>query len=149
MVPTRDPIMFERIVHWRATGEGRVMVEFLFERQHRPAAPQRLFNISDGDTPTILQPVRMVSVDTPEKSHYAGSRAAQARPCRQLLEEGAYSEIPDGLRNYLIEFGNLGAPSPRSVASLVGAVRAKNDRLVGRDGSSTARQRPSSHCVSG
>ncbi len=82
------------------------MVEFPFERQRRPAAPQRLHTLSDGDTPTILQPVRMVSTDTPEKSHYAG-KAEVAQPkldrCRQLLADGAYPEIPSGLRDYLLE----------------------------------------------
>jgi endonuclease YncB( thermonuclease family) len=78
------------------------MVEFAFERERRPAVPQRLFNISDGDTPVIQQPVRMVSTDTPEKSHYAG-KAEVAQPkldrCRQLLEDGAYAQIPEGLRD--------------------------------------------------
>lgn len=82
------------------------MVEFGFERQIRPAAPHRLFTISDGDTPTILQPVRMVSIDTPEKSHYAG-KAETAQPkldrCRQLLLDGTYPAIPDTLRTYLVD----------------------------------------------
>ena len=34
--------------------------------------PHTLSRISDGDTPVIDQPVRMVSVDTPEKAEYAG-----------------------------------------------------------------------------
>ena len=82
------------------------MVEFAYDREVRPAASHRLFNISDGDTPTILQPVRMVSIDTPEKSHYAG-KAETAQPkldrCRQLLLDGVYPAIPDDLRDYLVD----------------------------------------------
>jgi endonuclease YncB( thermonuclease family) len=82
------------------------MIAFDFKRQLRPAADHRLYHISDGDTPTILQPVRMVSIDTPEKAHYAG-KPETAQPkldrCRQLLLDGAYPEIPDGLRRYLLD----------------------------------------------
>jgi endonuclease YncB( thermonuclease family) len=48
------------------------MVAFDFPRPSRPANPHRLASTSDGDTPVIDQPVRMVSVDTPEKPGYAG-----------------------------------------------------------------------------
>jgi len=51
------------------------VLNFTFDRETRPVAPQRLFSVSDGDTPSILQPVRMVSIDTPEKKHYAGRPA--------------------------------------------------------------------------
>lgn len=82
------------------------MVEFNFERQLRPPAAHRLFSITDGDTPTILQPVRMVSADTPEKSHYAGKpQVAQPKldTCRQRLLDGVYPAIPDGMRKYLVD----------------------------------------------
>lgn len=80
-------------------------LSFDFDRELRPAAPHRLFNVSDGDTPKILQSVRMVSVDTPEKAHYAG-RAEVAQPkldrCRQRLADGFYPGIPIKFRDYLI-----------------------------------------------
>jgi endonuclease YncB( thermonuclease family) len=86
--------------------EGRAVLSFDYERDRRPAAPQRLYNISDGDTPTIFQPVRMVSVDTPEKAHYAG-RPEVAQPklaaCRERLTSGFYPDIPVGFRDYLLE----------------------------------------------
>jgi hypothetical protein len=73
------------------------------DRDQRPAAAQRLFSVSDGDTPAILQPVWMVSTDTPEKTHYAG-RPEVAQPkldaCRVRLLDRFYPQIPDGLRDY-------------------------------------------------
>lgn len=81
-------------------------VSFDFDRKSRPAAPQHLHNVSDGDTPRILQPVRMVSVDTPEKAGYAG-RPEVAQPkldeCRQRLESGFYPDIPAPLAGYLVD----------------------------------------------
>jgi hypothetical protein len=80
------------------------MVAFDFPRTTRPAHPRQLSRTSDGDTPVIDQPVRMVSVDTPEKQHYAGlPPTAQAKldRCRQRLHDGAYAALPDGLREYL------------------------------------------------
>lgn len=44
----------------------------LQNRQSRRATPKRLIRTSDGDPPVIEQPIRMVSVDTPEKAGYAG-----------------------------------------------------------------------------
>jgi hypothetical protein len=74
-------------------------LSFDFDREDRPAAPQRLHTVSDGDTPSIFQPVRMVSTDTPEKKGYAG-RPELAQPkldvCRQRLEGGFYPQIPNG-----------------------------------------------------
>ncbi len=119
---------------------GGAVVEFPFERDRRPAAPQRLFNISDGDTPTILQPVRMVSTDTPEKSGYAG-RAEVAQPkldrCRQLLEDGAYPQIPEGLRAYLIDRLDSGAAARHIAAGGEASVQFDlllRDRLTRADG---------------
>ncbi len=87
-------------------------LSFKFDRELRPAASHRLFSVSDGDTPSILQPVRMVSTDTPEKAHYAG-RPEIAQPkldkCRQRLSDGFYPTIPQDLRTYLIERLDAGA----------------------------------------
>jgi hypothetical protein len=81
------------------------MVAFDFPRLTRPATPRQLANISDGDTPVIDQPVRMVSVDTPEKAGYAGLPAT-AQPkldrTRTRLLDGTYDALPQGLRDYLV-----------------------------------------------
>ena len=81
------------------------MITLDYPRAERPAAPHRLYSISDGDTPQILQPVRMVSTDTPEKAGYAG-RSELAQPkldeCRRRLETGFFPEIPAALVEYLV-----------------------------------------------
>src|SRR5258706_14828043 len=91
------------------------MVDFGYVRQVRKAAAHRLYDISDGDTPNIVQPVRMVSIDTPEKSGYAGlPEVAQPKldTCRQRLLDGVYPAIPDGLRTYLVDRLDAGAAAP-------------------------------------
>lgn len=83
-----------------------VQVSFNYERNIRPASPRTLIRVSDGDTPVIDQPIRMVSCDTPEKAAYAGRpevSQTKLNSCKQRLEDGFYSEIPMQLRNYLIE----------------------------------------------
>lgn len=82
------------------------MVTFDFPRVIRPASDHDLLSVSDGDTPNIRMPVRMVSVDTPEKATYAGGPpTAQATldRCRQRLLDGTYDALPQGLRDYLVE----------------------------------------------
>jgi endonuclease YncB( thermonuclease family) len=82
------------------------MVAFDFPRTLRDARPHTLSRISDGDTPVIDQPVRMVSVDTPEKAEYAGlPPTAQVKldRCRQRLQDGTYQHLPETLRTYLLE----------------------------------------------
>ncbi|SDK21405.1 hypothetical protein [Streptomyces indicus] len=83
------------------------MIEFDFPRVTRPPAAQRLLRTSDGDTPVIEQPVRMVSVDTPEKAHYAGLPAtAQVKldRCLARLTDGTFDAfLPGALRAYLAE----------------------------------------------
>ncbi|MFL6420705.1 MAG: hypothetical protein ACJ71P_15050 [Nitrososphaeraceae archaeon] len=78
-----------------------VQVIFNYERNIRPAAPRTLARVSDGDTPVIDQPIRMVSCDTPEKAGYAG-RPEVSQPklnlCKQRLETGFYNEIPIQLK---------------------------------------------------
>ena len=81
-----------------------VTVEFHVHRTTIRTDDRTLLGQSDGDTVTIDEPVRMVSVDTPEKSGYAGSPAI-AQPkldrCRQRLEAGLFPDIPDAVVAYL------------------------------------------------
>lgn len=81
-----------------------VQVSFNYARNIRIAQPRTLFRVSDGDTPVIEQPIRMVSCDTPEKALYAG-RPEVSQPklesCKEKLRNGFYDEIPSGLRGYL------------------------------------------------
>jgi len=117
------------------------MLSFDFDRQLRPASAQRLFSVSDGDTPSILQPVRMVSIDTPEKKHYAG-RPEVAQPkleaCRQRLLDGFYPQVPEGLRNYLVDRLDGDAAARHIAAGEEATVRFDlllKDRLARPDGS--------------
>lgn len=92
-----------------------VTVSFDFEGPSRKPTSKKLSRISDGDTPVIEQPIRMVSCDTPEKSGYAGG-PDKAQPkldkCRQRLEGSYYSKIPKELRKYLI--GKLTATAAKN-----------------------------------
>jgi endonuclease YncB( thermonuclease family) len=63
-----------------------------------------MIRTSDGDTPVIEQPIRMVSCDTPEKGGYAGNPPVSQPKldlCRQRLNDGFYGVLPSGLRQYL------------------------------------------------
>jgi endonuclease YncB( thermonuclease family) len=80
-------------------------VNFTFPRERRRADKRTFLKTSDGDTPVIEQPIRMVSCDTPEKAGYAG-KPQTAQPkldlCRQRLsDDGFYGTLPSSLRNYL------------------------------------------------
>jgi endonuclease YncB( thermonuclease family) len=85
------------------------MPDLIEDYDYRPAfhtaQPRNLLQISDGDTPVIQQPIRMVSCDTPEKAGYAG-KPEKSQPkldlCRSRLESGFYSDIPEPLGDYLI-----------------------------------------------
>ena len=82
-----------------------ITVTFQYTRTTRAATPRRLSRTSDGDTPVIEQPIRMVSCDTPEKAHYAGRpevSQVKLNTCRERLTNGFYNEIPADLRHYLI-----------------------------------------------
>jgi endonuclease YncB( thermonuclease family) len=83
-----------------------VQTQFKFARTTRAAAPRKLLRSSDGDTPVIEQPIRMLSCDTPEKSGYAGPPVAAQRRleiCRQRLAGDFYATaLPKGLRRYLL-----------------------------------------------
>ncbi|RZT94897.1 thermonuclease family protein [Rivibacter subsaxonicus] len=87
-------------------GPAIVVPRFGFARTTRAAAPRKLLRASDGDTPVIEQPIRMLSCDTPEKSGYAGGPvAAQLRldRCRERLAGDFYASLlPKELRRYLL-----------------------------------------------
>lgn len=83
-----------------------VTVNFNYNRESRSANPLKLYRVSDGDTPVIEQPIRMVSCDTPEKAGYAGkpeTSQPKLEVCRQHLVENHYydTHLPSGLRDYL------------------------------------------------
>lgn len=82
-----------------------VTIDFNFKRNIKKANPQRFLRASDGDTPVIEQPIRLVSVDTPEKNRYAGG-PTKSQPkldeCKNRLENGFYDNIPKQTRDYLI-----------------------------------------------
>jgi endonuclease YncB( thermonuclease family) len=83
-----------------------VTVDFKFKRQLRQANDHKLLRTADGDTPYIEQPVRMVSVDTPEKAGYAGLPETAQKTldeCRRRLEENYYPDVPEALRKYFIK----------------------------------------------
>jgi endonuclease YncB( thermonuclease family) len=83
-----------------------VSVNFNYPRGSAKPNPLKLYMVSDGDTPVVEQPIRMVSCDTPEKAEYAG-KADKSQPkleaCKQRLVEDHYYDkhLPKGLREYL------------------------------------------------
>lgn len=83
-----------------------VQVNFNYNRNIRKATSKKLIQTSDGDTPIIEQPIRMVSCDTPEKAQYAG-KPERSQPkldtCKQRLENGFYNLLPEELCDYLVE----------------------------------------------
>ena len=83
-----------------------VQVNFNFQRNVRSSTPKKLVRTSDGDTTLIVQAIRMVSCDTPEKAPYAG-KPETSQPkldkCRERLKVGFYNMLTQELRNYLIE----------------------------------------------
>jgi hypothetical protein len=116
------------------------MVGFDFPRTIRSAQPRQLARTSDGDTPVIDQPIRMVSIDTPEKQHYAGlppTAQAKLNRCRDRLQDGTYAAVPAGLRDFLV--GRLTPDAAeRHIAAGLGATAAfealQNQRLTRPDG---------------
>jgi endonuclease YncB( thermonuclease family) len=83
-----------------------VQVEFNYDRNIRRASPRALLRVSDGDTPVVDQPIRMVSCDTPEKAGYAGlPEVSQPKLdlCRQRLETGFFEEIDSKLKDYFLD----------------------------------------------
>jgi endonuclease YncB( thermonuclease family) len=82
-----------------------VQVDVHFPRQVCAANARRLVGTSEGETPHIEQPVRLVSCDMPETSIYAGApQAAQQKldACRARLENGFYDALPEELRSHLL-----------------------------------------------
>jgi hypothetical protein len=80
----------------------------------------------------------MVSTDTPEKKHYAG-RLAQLKldACRQRLLDGFYPDIPDGLRDYLVDRLDADAAARHIAAGEEASVQFDlllKDRLARPDG---------------
>ncbi|QIF01612.1 hypothetical protein [Roseimicrobium sp. ORNL1] len=71
-----------------------------------PPQSRQMVSFADGDTISIVQPIRMLSCDTPEKEGFAGA-AAIAQPkldrCRTRLEGGFFPDIPNETKDYLIE----------------------------------------------
>jgi endonuclease YncB( thermonuclease family) len=80
-------------------------VDFRIPQKTIRTDDRTLLKQTDGDTVDIHEPVRMVSVDTPEKAAYAGAPAT-AQPklnlCRQRLESGFFPEVPDDMTAYLV-----------------------------------------------
>ncbi len=73
------------------------VVDFHFARTTRRARSRSVSYISDGGTPVVEQPIRMVSCDTPEKAGYAGrAEISQAKldACHDRLDGGYYPRIP-------------------------------------------------------
>jgi len=81
-------------------------VDFDFAPNQRgPFDHRGLLIPSDGDTPLIEQPIRMVSIDTPEKSYEGGKELGQEKlnACRARLEAGFYDGlIPQETKVYLL-----------------------------------------------
>jgi endonuclease YncB( thermonuclease family) len=81
-------------------------VDFNFDPEQRgPFDHRGLRTPSDGDTPIIEQPIRMVSIDTPEKSYGGGQELGQEKldACRDRLLAGFYDElIPEETKAYLL-----------------------------------------------
>jgi endonuclease YncB( thermonuclease family) len=117
-----------------------VTVPFDFEGPSRKPSAKKLNRVSDGDTPVIEQPIRMVSCDTPEKSGYAGG-PDKAQPkldaCRKRLEGNYYSAIPKELREYLISKLTTNAATKHISAGYDASVefeKALDERLQKPDG---------------
>jgi len=80
-------------------------VNFQFRAELRNAAKRSLRRSSDGDTPVIDQPIRMVSIDTPEKKYSGGREVGQEKldACRARLTDGRYDAVlPQTMRDYLL-----------------------------------------------
>ena len=81
-------------------------VDFDFTPNQRgPFDHRGLQEPSDGDTPLIEQPIRMVSIDTPEKSYQGGKELGQEKlnACRDRLQSGFLDPlIPDETKAYLV-----------------------------------------------
>lgn len=80
-------------------------ISFGFKRTRYRPIGRGFIDISDGDTPNVNYPIRMVSCDTPEKANYAG-KPGKSQPkldeCKRRLKGNYYPSIPSNLKTYLI-----------------------------------------------
>lgn len=82
----------------------QVTIEFT-PYQRGPFDHRGLKEPSDGDTPLIEQPIRMVSIDTPEKQYGGGKALGQEKlnACRDRLQSGFFDGLmPDETKTYLL-----------------------------------------------
>ena len=110
-----------------ARATGAVQVDFDLRPVTIRTDDRTLLAQGDGDTVTIDQPVRMVSVDTPEKSRYAGSPAISQPKldrCRERLEAGFFPEVPDAMAGYL-----AARITPDAAARHIGAANRAGEEL--------------------
>lgn len=118
------------------------MPNFSFNRKYYQPQPRTLFqdDNNDGDTLKIVQPVRMVSCDTPEKANYAG-KPSVSQPkldkCKERLEEDFFN-IPVGMKNYLLSKLQDGQAAAKHIEAGQKATAFFNqileDRLTKEDG---------------
>jgi hypothetical protein len=68
--------------------------------------PRQMVSFADGDSISIVQPIRMLSCDTPEKEGFAG-RAETVQPhldrCAERLRGDFYAAIPGPMLEYVLE----------------------------------------------
>jgi endonuclease YncB( thermonuclease family) len=79
-----------------------------------PPQPRQMVSFADGDTISIVQPIRMLSCDTPEKEGFAGTATtAQVTLdlCATRLRNGFYSAVPQAMREYLLDRLDVSAAS--------------------------------------
>lgn len=85
----------------------KIAIKTDFDRTIKPASRKSsIGDPADGDTPHITQPIRLVSVDTPEKESVAGKPATAQKKLdltRKRIEDGLFGELlEDGLAAYLL-----------------------------------------------
>ncbi|MGW2787663.1 hypothetical protein ACWC3X_41830 [Streptomyces populi] len=116
------------------------VIDLGFVGLSRPPKDYRFLSVTDGDTPDIAMPVRMVSTDTPE-THYGGApTTAQAtlERTKQRLQDGTYDALPQDLRDYLVSRITADAVERHQAAGRAAAEAHKatvTDRLARPDGS--------------
>lgn len=91
-----------------AKGAMKIGIRMDFDRTIRAASRKSsIGDPADGDTPQITQPIRLVSVDTPEKESVAGKPATAQKKLnvtRKRIEDGLFGDLlEDGLAAYLLK----------------------------------------------
>jgi endonuclease YncB( thermonuclease family) len=117
-----------------------IKINFNFKPKSTAADPRVLIGFSDGDTPIIQMPIRMVSCDTPEKDGYAGKPETAQKTlelAKQNLSNNFYSNIPQDTKEYFIKkLTNKAAEdhinAGHDASSFFGKIL--DDRLVQDDG---------------